>query len=289
MACLLGILAVACGGGSEGRDPVLGNDGNVALAPTVTAVSPAAGATGVAVDIAAITATFSEPMEAITGDASFTADLRGTVHVARPGATTLDAAGTTASFTLDGRSSTRRPIRRTIAGARSEATGLALEEPFTWTFTTIAPPPTVTAVAPVDDATGVPVNNTVITAQFSEPVDALADGDFTVTCEAPCTERQRHPQHGQHGHHRHVRRSPARPRSRIVTATPPPMVSATSSATGQDLQAPFVWSFTTGVTPDTTRPRVIAHGTADHGPGSDDWACPPTRPSPRHSAKTWTR
>ncbi|MDZ7827662.1 MAG: Ig-like domain-containing protein [Gammaproteobacteria bacterium] len=98
---LLGTLGTACGGGSEGRDPVLGNDGNVALAPTVTAVSPAAGATGVAVDIAAITATFSEPMEAITGDASFT------VTCAAPctsptGSTTLDAAGTTASFTLDG-------------------------------------------------------------------------------------------------------------------------------------------------------------------------------------------
>src|SRR3954469_17590452 len=47
-------------------------------------------------------------------------------------------------------------------------------------------PPTVTAVAPVNGATGVPVNNTIITAGFSEPMAAITGANFTVTCAAPC-------------------------------------------------------------------------------------------------------
>ncbi|MDZ7827661.1 MAG: Ig-like domain-containing protein [Gammaproteobacteria bacterium] len=122
-------------------------------------------------------------------------------------------------------------------------------------------------MAPVDDATGVPVNNTVITAQFSEPVDALADGDFTVTCEAPCTSANGTLSMDSTG--TIVTFTVTSPASleelTLYTAT---VVTATSSATGQDLQAPFVWNFTTGVTPDTTNPRVIATEppTTDPGP-----------------------
>ncbi|MBN2855489.1 MAG: Ig-like domain-containing protein, partial [Halothiobacillaceae bacterium] len=43
-------------------------------------------------------------------------------------------------------------------------------------------PPTVTAVAPLNNATGVPINNTLITAAFSEPMAAITGGaSFTVT------------------------------------------------------------------------------------------------------------
>lgn len=50
------------------------------------------------------------------------------------------------------------------------------------------PPPTVTAVTPLDNATGVVVNNTVITATFSEPMAPITGAaSFTVTCAAPCT------------------------------------------------------------------------------------------------------
>ncbi len=51
----------------------------------------------------------------------------------------------------------------------------------------VALPPTVTAVAPVNNTTGVPINNTIITAAFSEPMSPLTGAaTFTVTCAAPC-------------------------------------------------------------------------------------------------------
>ncbi|TAL96620.1 MAG: hypothetical protein EPN71_09265, partial [Rhodanobacter sp.] len=52
----------------------------------------------------------------------------------------------------------------------------------------VALAPTVTAVAPVNDATGVTINNTVINAAFSEPMAPITGAaSFTVTCAAPCT------------------------------------------------------------------------------------------------------
>ncbi|HVR82652.1 MAG TPA: Ig-like domain-containing protein [Luteimonas sp.] len=125
--------------------------------------------------------------------------------------------------------------------------------------------PTVTAVAPVNDATGVPVNNTIITAAFSEPVN-LTGGSFTVTCAAPCV-------------------SPAgtvtfNAANTIATFTlaagtslaPLTLYTATvtgaaSLATGLSMAAPYVWHFTTGVTPDTTRPRVTLTVPATTIPG----------------------
>src|SRR4051812_36849247 len=48
--------------------------------------------------------------------------------------------------------------------------------------------PTVTSVAPADNAVGVPIDNAVITTTFSEPIAPLTGAaSFTVTCAAPCT------------------------------------------------------------------------------------------------------
>ncbi|MDZ7685354.1 MAG: Ig-like domain-containing protein [Gammaproteobacteria bacterium] len=75
MIGLVGVLATACGGDGEGRDSILGTEGNSALPPVVTAVSPADGAVGVPIDVAAVTATFNEPVAA--GDTSFTVTCAG--------------------------------------------------------------------------------------------------------------------------------------------------------------------------------------------------------------------
>ena len=48
-------------------------------------------------------------------------------------------------------------------------------------------PPTVTAVAPANNATGVPLNNDIITVAFSQPVAPIAGaGSFTLSCTSPC-------------------------------------------------------------------------------------------------------
>src|SRR4051812_19508368 len=96
-ALLVGALA-ACGGGSGGRDPVLGFDAPPAP-PTVTAVAPVANATGVAVNNPVITAAFSEPMAAISGGASFTVTCAAPC-VSPTGTVTLDSTARIATFAL---------------------------------------------------------------------------------------------------------------------------------------------------------------------------------------------
>ncbi len=127
--------------------------------------------------------------------------------------------------------------------------------------------PTVTAVAPVPNATGVAVNNTIINAVFSEPVAPLSGGaSFTVTCALPCANP--------------VGTVTLDSTNRVATFTlasgtslaPLTLYTATvtgarSIATGVSMTSPYVWQFTTGITPDTTRPRVILTVPATTIPG----------------------
>lgn len=127
--------------------------------------------------------------------------------------------------------------------------------------------PTVTAVAPVNNATGVPLNNTIITAAFSEPMAPITGAaSFTVTCAAPCV-------------------NPAGTvaldvTNKIATFTlasattlaPSTLYTATitgakSIATGLTLTSPYVWKFTTGVTSSVTRPGVTITVPATTIPG----------------------
>jgi hypothetical protein len=138
-------------------------------------------------------------------------------------------------------------------------------------------PPTVTAVAPVNNATGVPINNTIITAAFSEPMSPLTGGaTFTVTCAAPCANA--------------TGTVALDASSRIATFTSAAnlapltlytgtITGARSIATGLALTAPYVWHFTTGLAPDTTRPRVTLTDPATTIPG-------PTASVPTNTAIT---
>lgn len=117
--------------------------------------------------------------------------------------------------------------------------------------------PTVTAVAPVNNATGVPIDNTLITAEFSEPMRPISGGaSFTVTCTAPCVSPGGSVTLNTSNRiatftlTTGTRLSPLT----IYTGT---ITGASSIATGLSLAQPFIWHFTTGITPDTTRPRVI--------------------------------
>lgn len=128
-------------------------------------------------------------------------------------------------------------------------------------------PPTVTAVAPVANATGVPVNNTIITAAFSEPMAPIGGtASFIVTCAPPCTTPVGTV--ALDGTKRIATLSLAPgttlAASTVYTAT---VTAARSLATGLALATPYVWRFTTGVLPDTTRPRVTITVPATTSPG----------------------
>lgn len=115
--------------------------------------------------------------------------------------------------------------------------------------------PRVTAVAPANNATGVPVNNTVITAAFSEPMAPLSPGNFTVTCNAPCVNPTGTVALDADGTTATYTLTPGTGLEPLTLYTGT-VDGATSAATGLAMLGPFVWQFTTGATPDTTRPRV---------------------------------
>jgi hypothetical protein len=196
-ALLVTTLAAGCGG-SGGRDPVLGINGDmIATPPTVTLVAPVNDATGVAIDNAVITATFSEPMAALTGTASFTVSC--TAPCANPvGTVALDASNKIATFTLAPLTSLvpATQYTATVTGAKSLANGLAIASPYVWHFTTGGTAdltrPRVTVTSPVTTipgpTAGVP-SNTAITARFTEDMAAatINAASFKLSCAAPCT------------------------------------------------------------------------------------------------------
>jgi hypothetical protein len=115
------------------------------------------------------------------------------------------------------------------------------------------PPPTVTAVAPVDTATGVPIN-TVVTAEFSEPMAPITGAaSFKLTCLAPCTNPTGTVALDTTGSNATLTLTANLATLQLYTAT---ITDASSLATGLELATAYMWSFTTGTTTNTTRPRV---------------------------------
>ncbi len=194
-AILVGALA-ACGGGGAGRDPILGF-GGTPVAPTVTAVAPANGTTGVAINTTLVTAGFSEAMNPITGAASFT--LTCAAPCVNPaGTVSLDATNRIATFALPagGTLATSTTYTATVTGATSLATGLAIATPYVWRFSTGAAAdttrPRVSLTVPATTAPGPTAGvatNIAISAVFTEDMApaTIRANTFTFTCAAPCT------------------------------------------------------------------------------------------------------
>jgi Ice-binding-like/Bacterial Ig-like domain len=276
-AALLGVLAAGCGG----EDPILGIGG---LAPLVTSVAPVRNATGVVTYNTVITATFSEPMSPLTAGTSFAVTCAVPAPCMNPtGTVTLDATNTIATYTLTPSTGLRSltPYNVTITGATSLAAGVALASPYSWRFTTgVAPPaPTVTAVDPVNNAIGVPLNDS-IEATFSEAMSPITGAaSFTVTCEAPpCTSPT-----GTVALNANQTVATFTLGAGQTLAANMPYTATITGATsrGVALANPYKWSFTTGATADATRPRVLVTDPATTKPG-------PTPGVPANSAVTAT-
>jgi hypothetical protein len=147
-------------------------------APTVTAVVPANGATGVPVN-QVLSATFNETMSPATiSTATFT--VIGSGGVAVPGAVTY--AGTVATFTPTISLAYNTIYTATITTGAKDLAATPLAANYVWSFTTITPAPVVTAVVPANGAIGVPINQ-VLSATFSEAMSpaTITAATFTVT------------------------------------------------------------------------------------------------------------
>jgi hypothetical protein len=99
-------------------------------APTVSSVTPAAGASGVPVSVAP-TATFSQAV--VTNTVSFTVQDSSGNSVA--GSTTFDPTNTVATFTPTSSLAVSTTYTATVSGAQN-ANGTAMSSPFSWSFTT---------------------------------------------------------------------------------------------------------------------------------------------------------
>ncbi|WP_291271821.1 Ig-like domain-containing protein [Geothrix sp.] len=141
--------------------------------------------------------------------------------------------------------------------------------------------PTVTAVAPVNNATAVPVNNTVITASFSEPMAPITGtATFTVTAASPAVSPTGTVALDATNRIATFTLAPATTLANLTVYTAT-ITGAKSLATGLPLASPYVWRFTTGIAVDATRPRVTLTVPATTIPG-------PTTAVPTNTAITAT-
>ncbi len=274
LTMLLGLLAAGCGGD---RDPILGAGTVGESPPAVTVVTPLNAATGVATNRAVINATFNQVLAPVTGGASFTLTCASPC-VNSVGDLSLDATGTVVTFTPRIALTPLTPYTATIAGITGLASGVAMTAPYTWKFTTgAAAPPTVTAVAPLNGATGVSLNSTIVAVGFSEAMAPIAGASsFTVTCAAPCVNPVGTLARDTDNTNATFTSVTNFDPLTTYTAT---VTGATSLATGLPMTDPYVWKFTTGSTLDVTLPRVTLTFPATSNPG-------PTAGAPANAAIT---
>jgi hypothetical protein len=127
--------------------------------------------------------------------------------------------------------------------------------------------PTVTAIAPLANATSVPINTKILTAAFSAPMDpaTLTTASFTLACAASAGAPLVNVTGGGAVTYSALDKTatlplPAAsnlPADAVCVAN---LSTAIKDAAGTALRAGFDWSFTTGLAPDNTAPFVSATG-----------------------------
>jgi len=228
-----------------------------ALAVTaVTAVTPLPNATGIGTNTKTITAAFNRPIDVVTLNAnSFTLACPAATAITG-GVVTYVAASQIATLTLP--SNTLLPAntvcRATVTTAVKDTTGLSLASNYVWQFSTGATPdttaPTVTDTLNDNGATGVAIN-TKVGATFSEAMDPLSISSASFTLKQGATLVP-----GTVGYSGvNMVFVPAANLSYNTTYTATVNTGAKDLA-GNPLASNYVWSWTTGATPDITAPTV---------------------------------
>lgn len=223
--------------------------------PAVTATTPASGASGVAVN-ASPTATFNQ---AVTSS-SVTFTLKDPTGASVPGASSLNSANTVVTFTPSSALGYGTTYTATVSGA-TNSTGQTMS-PYSWSFTTAAPPPApaVTSTAPATGATGVAVNVTP-TATFNQAVTA-SSVNFTLKDSTGATVS------GFSSLDSTNTVATFTPSSALAyNSTYTATVSGATNSTGQTMSTPYSWSFTTVDSPpapnvSSTSPSPGATGVA---------------------------
>ena len=234
--------------------------------PTVVSTVPADLASGVS-PTAAITATFSEAMDAatITSATFFVRPTAGGANV--PGTVTYNPSNFTATFTPTGSLAGGTAYTATITTGAKDAAGNALAANKTWTFgTTDSTPPSVTSVSPANNAVNVPTNTTV-QITFSEAMDQT-------TLVSPTTIELKNT-----GTSAVVAGTITyNPATFVATFTPTgPLSNLTNytltvktgvkDAAGNPMASQFTSNFTTAAIADNTAPTIVTRSPANNATG----------------------
>jgi len=217
----------------------------------VVSTIPTNGATGVAL-ATTVSATFNLPLNCSTLTAgTFTVTIIGV-----PVAGAVTCAGSTATFTPTVNLAPNATYSATLTTGVQDQAGDGLSVPYVWSFSTVVLPQVISTV-PLNLATGVPLNQ-AMSATFSEAMNPA-------TLNSPATNFIVTGPGGVNvaGTVNYVTAGS----TATFTPTAPLAATTTYVATiktgaqdpaGNGLLYPYVWSFTTGAAPDTTKPFIIA-------------------------------
>lgn len=229
-------------------------------APVVSSTIPLQSATDIALggNIAAI---FSEPMaSASISTSSFTLK-QGTTAVVG----TVTYVGVTATFNPGAALSANLPYTATITTGARDLAGNALASAVSWTFTTGSLPdttlPTVSATVPLNSATGVSLGGNLAVV-FSEPMAPASVSTVTFTLHQGATAVAGAVTYS--GVTATYNPTTALTANTVYTAT---ITTGAKDLAGNALADAFSWTFTTGATPDTTRPTISSSAPVDAATG----------------------
>src|SRR3989454_179752 len=217
-------------------------------APTVTVQAPPNGATDVPVTTT-VSATFSKPMNAATiTTATFTLRAAGAAADV-PATVIVNAAGTIATLTPTSPLVQGTVYTATVAATVTDTIATPLGTASVWSFTTDVAP-TVTAQAPPNGATGVPLTTTV-SATFSKPMNAasITTATFTLRAAGAAANVPATVTLNATGTIATLTPTPPLAQGTLYTAT---VASTVADTVGNALGTNFVWSFTSDVAPTVT-------------------------------------
>jgi methionine-rich copper-binding protein CopC len=212
------------------------------LTPTVTSYSPASGATGIAVS-SPVTATFNEAVQSNTIGFTLTTSSGTSI----PATLSYNSTTYTATLTPSSALAYGTTYTATISGAEDTA-GDPMSGTVSWSFTTDAKQPAVSAYTPASGATGAAVSSPV-TATFNEAVQSSTikitltpSGGSAVSASV-----------SYNSSNNTVTLTPSSPLGYGATYTA--SISGAEDTAGDPMSGTVSWSFTT----DAKQPAVSAY------------------------------
>ena len=233
-------VTVASSGQTSGSQAFTVNSG----APTLSSVSPSSGTQGQTVGVTLTGTLFASG-----------ATVQAGVGITVSNTTVVNSTSITATFSI---------AQNAATGAQNVTVTTSIGTSGPQSFTVNLLPPTVTSTNPANGATAVPVNRK-IAAVFSKAMDPLTITTATFTLVSGTTSVAGVVTYDNSA-------------SKVATFAPTANLAANTTFTatittgakdqaGNSLASPFVWTFTTGATADTTAPTVSSTNPASAATG----------------------